>query len=83
MIKIVFKEEARKKLKKINPKDQLKTLTKIEQLEKSPLEGKLLKGKLNGYRSLRAWPLRIIYIYNQKNKIITIVTIDYREGVYK
>ncbi|EKD79805.1 MAG: hypothetical protein ACD_40C00291G0002 [uncultured bacterium] len=82
-MEIQFRLSAAKQIKTIGAKDQKKVERKIHSLLSDPLEGKLLQGQLKGYRCVRAWPLRIIYTYNQKEKIITIETVDYRGDIYK
>lgn len=82
-MEIIYTPEALKNLQKIGAKDLPKIRRKILTLESNPLSGKLLQGQLKGNRCVRAWPLRIIYTYNQKEKIITIETVDYRGDVYK
>ncbi len=80
---IIYTPEAFKNLKKIGAKDLPKIKRKINTLHNNPLVGKLLQGKLEGLRCLRAWPLRIIYTFDSNSKIITIETVDYRGDVYK
>ena len=80
---IVYTPEAFKNLKKVGAKDLSKIKRKINTLHNNPLAGNLLQGKFEGLRCLRAWPLRIIYTYNPKEKIITVETVEYRGDVYK
>mgnify|MGYP001592909218 CR=1 len=82
-MEIRYKPEAVKQIQKIGSKDKIKAKKKIESLMNNPLSGKPLQGKFKGQRSLRAWPLRIIYTLDQKNNCIVIETIDYRGDVYK
>lgn len=82
-MEIVYAPSVIKRLKKINPSDKTKIKKKILSLKLNPLAGKLLKGEFRGLRSLRAWPLRIIYFFEAEKKIINIVWLDYRGQVYK
>lgn len=82
-MEIVYKNEAIKNLKILTSSDKQKAKKKIESLQGSPLEGKKLKGEFSGLRSIRAWPLRIIYSFDPRAKIITIITVDFRGNVYK
>jgi len=82
-MKIVLKDKARKALRKVGSKDIAKVKKKLELLSSNPLDGKILSGEFEGIRSLRAWPLRILYTFNPSNQTITIETIDYRGSVYK
>jgi mRNA-degrading endonuclease RelE of RelBE toxin-antitoxin system len=80
---LILSPIAIKQLKKIGSKEHSKVERKLGQLIDHPLLGKPLHGKLSGTRSLRAWPLRIIYQLNLKKKIVEIIDIDYRGDVYK
>lgn len=82
-MEIIYTPEALKNLQKIGAKDLPKIRRNILTLGSNPLSGKLLRGQFKGNRCVRAWPLRIIYTYNQKEKIITIEAVDYRGDVYK
>lgn len=72
-MEIIYAPTVIKNLSKIPVHDLKKVKKKIESLKSNPLSGKNLKGEFAGLKSLRAWPLRIIYI----------VAIDYRGQVYK
>ncbi len=80
---LIYSDEAIKNLKSIGPSDQKRAQKKLELLMDHPLAGKQLEGKFSGFRSLRAWPLRIVYSFNPKTQEIFINNIDYRGGVYK
>lgn len=82
-MKLVFKDEAVKRLKKIGKAEKAKAKKKIFSLLTDPFQGKMLSGKLKGFRSVKAWPLRIVYTFDPVEQIIQIETIDYRGSVYK
>lgn len=82
-MQIFYKDEAIRKLKNLGPKEKQKSKRKIESLLLNPLSGKILKGEFAGVRSLKAWPLRIIYTFDSQSQTITIITVDYRGNVYK
>jgi len=54
----------------------------IRRLEAEPFIGEPLRGELEGKRSLRIGNYRIIYIINEKNRIITLLTIRPRKTAY-
>ena len=82
-MEIVFKDSARKALRKIGSNDIIKVKKKLELLSSSPLAGKMLSGEFYGVRSLRAWPLRILYTFDPDKQVIIIEAIEYRGQVYK
>lgn len=80
-MQIEYKPEAVRQLKKLPLREQNKVIKKIILLSQNPHSGKNLKGELDGLKSFRAWPYRIIY--EVKNKSLLIFTISHRQGVYK
>lgn len=80
---IVYKDEAIKNLKKLGQAQKQKAKRKIESLLLNPFLGKKLKGEFTLLRSLKAWPLRIIYSFDTNSQTITVVTVDFRGNVYK
>jgi len=82
-MKLLFKDEAIKRLKRIGKAEKDKAKKKIYNLLSDPFQGKILEGKLKGFRSVKAWPLRIVYSFDPVDQIIQIETIDYRGSVYK
>lgn len=82
-MELVLSPSAVKQLKKIGAADKPKVDRKINTLLTNPLAGKTMKGEYVGKRSLKAWPLRIIYSFNPDTQIIQIITVDYRGDVYK
>ncbi len=82
-MKIILSPRAAKKYKRIGAKDKPKVDRKIEFLARDPLAGKALQGEYQGEYAFRAWPLRIIYIFDPDKQIIQIEDIDYRGDVYK
>ncbi len=82
-MEILYKDEAVRKLKSLGPAEKQKAKRKIESILFNPLAGKILKGEFSSLRSLKAWPLRIIYTFDSRSQTITIITVDYRGNVYK
>lgn len=75
-----YKPEAVKQLKRLSTSEKKKVIKKLELLSKNPYSGKALKGELEGLRSLRAWPYRIIY--EIKNKTLIILSVAHRQSAY-
>lgn len=75
-----YKSEAIKQLQKLPLSEKKKVVKKLELLAQNPQAGKLLKGELEGLRSLRAWPYRIIYQIDHQSLII--LSIVHRQSAY-
>lgn len=79
-MKIKYKPSAAKQLLKLPQSEKKKVIKKLELLAKNPYAGKVLRGELEGLRSLRAWPYRIVY--EVENNSLIILSITHRQSVY-
>lgn len=82
-MELIFSKNAQKHYSHIPKQDQAKIKKKLSALQQVPFIGKKLAGELLGYRSLRAWPYRIIYIVNEIEKKVEVTDILHRQGAYK
>jgi len=80
---ISFSKEAKKFLSKLNSADRNKIAKALKKISANPLVGEKLKGEYEGLFKLYAWPYRVIYGFEDTNKIVLVVTIGHRQGVYK
>jgi mRNA-degrading endonuclease RelE of RelBE toxin-antitoxin system len=82
--KLIFKNRAKKNLKKIYPKDKDRILLTLEEFCLSPFSKNFNIAKLKGFPNLerayrlRVGNLRVIYELYQKEKLIIVYLIDYR-----
>lgn len=81
-MKVALSKDAQKQYKRLPKSQQAKILKKIMGLEQNPNAGKKLEGELKGFRSLRAWPYRILYEVNKAEQRIEVHKIAHRQGVY-
>ncbi len=82
-MEVIVTPKALKQYKHFPKTEQAKIAKKLLILEQNAQEGKKLSGECAELRSLRAWPYRIVYYINKKQKKVFIVTIVHRQGVYK
>ena len=82
-MKVNYSKTSLKQLKKLTRTKQIEILKKIEKLKNDPDAGKKLKWPLKNFRSLKAWPYRIIYQYSENDRAIFINIIQYRQSTYK
>ncbi len=52
-------------------------------LKLNPLAGAKLQGELAGHYKFRIGDYRIVYKFNSKERILEVVKIEHRQGVYK
>lgn len=53
----------------------------VRELAENPLSGKKLKGELEGLRSYRLGPFRLVYRF--RKDLLEIVSVDHRKDVYR
>lgn len=82
-MQVILSRDAKKQYDRLSPKERKKVKKKLISLETNPYSGKKLAGELAIYRSLRAWPYRIIYFINEIHQRIEVSDIEHRQGVYK
>lgn len=77
-MQVILSKGAKKQYDHLPLSEKNKVKKKLLLLEANPLAGKKLSGELATYRSLRAWPYRIIYIFNQEMKQVEVSDIEHR-----
>jgi mRNA-degrading endonuclease RelE of RelBE toxin-antitoxin system len=82
-MEIRISEQARKQYKKLSKIEQRKVAQKIQTIVDNPYVGKKLAGELDNRWSIRAWPYRVLYRIDKKQKSVEIISIAHRQGVYK
>ena len=79
--KLVFTKEFLRRLKNLDKQTQIRILRELKVLEKQPLAGKQLVGRLSGLMSFRIGEYRVIYQISEKRVIIR--TVGHRRTIYK
>lgn len=83
MTTAVVTKQAEKSFLKLPLSAQKKISKAIDKLIQNPLSGEKLKGEFEGQYKIYAWPYRVIYIFSAVEKVITVVEIEHRQGIYK
>ncbi len=81
-MRVILSKEAQKNYNRLSGIQKTKIKKKLISLQDYPLLGKKLGGELEGDRSLRAWPYRIIYSIDKKQEIVVVSNILHRQGAY-
>lgn len=82
-MQVVLSSDAAKQFNRLPKLEQEKIKRKLILLESEPSAGKKLSGDLEGKRTLRAWPYRIIYKINSEETRVEVSAILHRQGAYK
>ena len=82
-MRVILAKSATKDYKALPKPEQTKVKRKLILLAEQPHAGKKLSGELAEFRSIRAWPYRIIYLVNEQKERIEVRVIEHRQGAYK
>lgn len=77
-----LKPRAEKDLARLPEAFQDKILHALVYVAENPYEGKKLVGEYGGRYSVRVWPYRIIYSVYKKERVVIVIRIGHRQGVY-
>lgn len=81
--KITVRKQVRKKLLKLPRHIHTKVINCLDVISLNPLIGIKLQGELLEYYKFRVGDYRIVYRFDTKRKLVEIVKIEHRQGVYK
>lgn len=75
-------DDAKKVIKRLNPKDKARTMDALEAIADDPFLGKPLHGKRKGQYSWIVWPYRIIYRIEKSLLMVFVIEYGPRGDVY-
>lgn len=78
-MKVIVTPKVQRQYARVPTPDKKKIIKRLKMIQENPLSGKKLEGELDNQRSVRAWPHRILYYINQKQRIIYITSILHRK----
>lgn len=82
-MQVELTSRAKKDLKKLDKLYREKASITIDVLASNPFMGEKMEGEFRGQYRIKIPPIRIIYLIDQKNKIITVTAVGHRQGIYK
>lgn len=84
--KVQLSPHAVKEYKKLDPSIKSQVQAGLDALQHSPLHGpkiKPLKGRLHHYFRYRAGDYRVVYIVDQRERLVDVDYIQHRRDVYR
>ncbi len=81
-ISIRWERRAVKELAAIPKKDRQKVFDSVGTLKGDPLRGKILSGRWKGFRRLRIGAYRVVYAFDGRDLLISVVRVA-RRDVYR
>lgn len=82
MYKVVLTAKAKTKLKLFKVSHQIAIGEVMEDLKEDPLFGKKLGRELTGKLNYRIGVYRIIYMVNERDKVVIVLNFNHRGKVY-
>jgi mRNA interferase RelE/StbE len=64
-------------------RDRRRIVEAVEDLVNDPLKGKIMVAAWKGFRRLRVGPYRVIYAYDGRDLLISVVRVGHRSQVYR
>lgn len=72
-----------RQLKKLAQRDRRRVWRLIGEVQESPYLFKPLSGQLSGARSARVGEMRVIYTVDENQRLVVLLYVGHREGVYE
>ena len=82
-ISIRWDRRAVKELRSVPRKDQSRLFEAVDSLRGDPLQGKVLSGEWKGLRRLRIGSYRVIYAFDGKELLVSVIRLGHRRDVYR
>lgn len=80
---LIVDKSVQKQLLKLPTSIHIRIIKALDVTKSNPLAGSKLKGQLANYYKYRLGNYRIIYSFDTKQSLVSVVKIENRQGVYK
>ena len=64
-------------------RDRVRIVTAVEGLLDDPLKGMTMSAEWKGFRRLRVGPYRVIYCYDGRELLVSVVRVGHRGAAYR
>jgi mRNA interferase RelE/StbE len=82
-IRIRWERRAVNEVAALPKRERKRIVDAVESLGENPLRGSIMKADWKGFRRLRVGPYRIIYAYQGRDLMISVVRVGHRREVYR
>ena len=82
-IRIRWERRAVKEVAALQGGDRVRVVSAVEDLRIDPHKGSIMSADWKGFRRLRVGPYRIIYAYQGRELLISVVRVGHRREVYR
>ncbi len=82
-IRIRWERRAVKEVAALPKPDHRRIVEAVESLRQDPLQGAVMKAEWKGFRRLRVGPYRVIYAFDGRELLISVVRVGHRREAYR
>jgi mRNA interferase RelE/StbE len=82
-IRIRWERRAIKEVAGLPKPDHRRIVEAVESLREDPYQGTVMKADWKGFRRLRVGPYRVIYAFDGRELLISVVRVGHRREVYR
>ena len=82
-IDIRWERQAVKEVALLPKPDRKRVVAAVESLRDDPTKGSILSAEWKGFRRLRVGPYRVVYAYQGRELLISVVRVGHRREVYR
>ena len=82
-IRIRWERRAIKEVAALQKADRERIVVAVESLRDDPNKGSIMSADWKGFRRLRVGPYRIVYAYQGRDLLISVVRVGHRREVYR
>ena len=80
---VILEKPVKKRLLRLPLHVHKRIIRAMETIQENPLAGIKLHGELEKYYKFRVGDYRIVYSFDDKRSVVTVVKVEHRQGVYK
>ena len=81
-ISIRWDRRAVKELRSLEKRDRSRVFREVARLVEDPLRGAPLSGEWKGLRRIRVGGYRVIYAFDGRELLVSVIRVGHRRGVY-
>ena len=82
-IRIRWERRAVREVEAVPKRDRERIVAAVEGLRGNPLKGSIMSADWKGFRRLRVGSYRVIYAYQGRDLLISVIRVGHRREVYR
>jgi mRNA interferase RelE/StbE len=82
-LRIRWERRAVKEVQALPKEDQRRIVAAVDGLREDPLKGSILSAEWRGFRRLRVGDYRVVYAFDGRELLVSVVRVGHRREVYR